>query len=225
MLSYIEGVIEFIEEEGVLKQATEVGSEEKRDAIFMEKIVYFRSALGDLFTFTITKDKFKNELEIGHYYYLFLKDGNIKEIYKDEEGLKQNLDKGLLQGNQKGRDNSDKIGFMGTIGIAFIIGFVCFALSVIELSLVSLSAILLDSLNIPNAIVETVRKFGFIESLSCTAILNFFSLVYLCNKASKKELKQRNKLVADFRGRMKIDTQDKNISSNIVLPEKVAVLK
>jgi hypothetical protein len=114
---------------------------------------------------------------------------------------------------------------MGTIGIAFIIGFVCLALSVIELSLVSLSAILLDSLNIPNAIVETVRKFGFIESLSCAAILNFFSLVYLCNKASKKELKQRNKLVADFRERMKIDPQDKNISSNIVLPEKVAVLK
>lgn len=224
MLSYAEGVIESIEEEGVLKQATEVGSEEKRDAIFMEKVIYFRSSLGDLFKFSITKEKFKNELQVGNYYYLFLKDGNIKEIYKDEEGLKQNLDKGLLQGNQKGNNNSDKISFMENIGIAFIIGFVCFALSVIELSLVSLSAILLDSLNIPNAIVEIVRKFGFIESLGCTAILNFFSLVYLRNKASKKELKQRNKLVADFREKMNITSKDKDIIADVVLPEKVAVL-
>lgn len=217
MLSYTEGVMESIEEEGVLKKATEVGSDEKRDAIFMEKVVYFRNAFGETSRFPITKDKFKNELEVGKYYYIFSENENIKEIYKDEEDLLKNLKSCSLDGNQKGEKGSDKISFSEGCGIVFVLMTFCIMLSVLE---VGLSATLLDYYNSLTPLVGEISKPILFKLLGCASVLNFLVLYFLIYSLEKKDNKLKNKLVADFREKMKINSKDENISSDVVLSEK-----
>lgn len=221
MLSYAEGVIESIEEEGVLKKAKEDGSEEKRDAIFMEKIVYFRSVLGKITRFTITKDKFKNELEVGKYYYVFSEGENIKEIYNDKEDLEKNLKYGSLDGNQKGEKGSDKVGFLEGSFVLFILMCCCVLLSGLE---ASLFYVLLDYCRSLSPLVGEVSKTVFLSLVGGVSVLNLLTLCYWMSTSEKKELKQKNKLVDDFREKMNITSKDKDIISDVVLPEKVAVL-
>lgn len=221
MLSYIEGVIESIEEEGVLKKAKEDGSEEKRDAIFMEKIIYFRSALGEITRFTITKDKFKNELEVGKYYHVFSEGENIKEIYKDKEDLLKNLKYCSLDGNQKGEEGTDKISFSEGCCIIFLLIVACILLSGLEVGLFS---VLLECSRSLSSLFGKINKSEFLSILGGVSVLNSLSLCYWICSSEKKYNKLRNKLVDDFRDKMNINSKDKNISSDVVLPEKVAVL-
>lgn len=221
MLSYAEGVIESIEEEGVLKKAKEYGSEEKRDAIFMEKIVYFRSALGKITRFAITKDKFKNELEVGKYYYVFSEGENIKEIYNNKEDLEKNLKYGISDGNQKGEKGDNEIGFSEGCAIILLLMSFCIFLSILE---VGLPAMLLDYYNLLTPLVGVVSKSTVFKIVGGLSVLNFLGLYCCAHISEKKHNKLRNKLVADFKEKMNIASKDKEIRSDVVLPEKVAVL-
>ena len=223
MLSYTEGVIESIEEEGILKKAKEDGSEEKKDAIFMEKIVYFRNALGDLCRFIITNDKFKSELKVGQYYYVFSEGENIKEIYKDERGLTQRLEKNNSQENQTGESNTPSIS--ENVYSFFVIAFFCFMFCMLEFCLAGIAAKVILYVSGGLSTLKTdLSGTQLLFGAGAGTLLNFLGLIYLCNKGEKKDLRLKNKLVADFREEMKINSKNKDISSDVVLPEKVAVL-
>lgn len=223
MLSYTEGVIESIEEEGILKKAKEDGSEEKKDAIFMEKIVHFRNALGDLCRFIITNDKFKSELKVGQYYYVFSEGENIKEIYKDERGLTQRLEKDNSQENQAGESNTPSIS--ENVYCFFVIAFFCFMFCMLEFCLAGIAAKVILYVSGGLSTLKTdLSVTQLLLGAGAGTLLNFLGLIYLCNKGEKKDLRLKNKLVADFREEMKINSKNKDISSDVVLPEKVAVL-
>lgn len=221
MLSYTEGIIESIEEEGVLKKATEVGSDEKRDAIFMEKVVHFRNAFGEISRFPITKDKFKNELEVGKYYYVFSENENIKEIYKDEEDLQKNLKSSILDGNQKGEKGSDEVGFSEGCLIILLLTSFCTFLSTLE---IGLPAILLNYYNLLTPLVGEMSRALLFKLLVVFSVLNFLGLCYWMRSSEKKELKLKNKIVADFRDKMKIDSEEKNIGSDVVLSKEEVIV-